>query len=186
MKIQVASAVLVIAAVPAFGQMTGVSSPDPAVITATPDVAPKPVAKPSPAIPADAPAGGLWSLCSLPRSRGRRQLLRRATTSAYDPDANFVTSVKSRADEKYSGFVTSVPEKEGEIREGTLLKVKIRQTLSTTTTVEGSDFKAELTEAVEKDGRVILPVGAVMEGRVTQVHSGRRISGAAMMHLDHA
>ena len=131
-KIQVASAVLVIAAVPAFGQMTGVSNPDPAVITATPDVAPKPAAKPSPAIPADAPAAEVYGgVCSMRYHAPGTAAAAPSSKSAYDPDANFVTSVKSRADEKYSGFVTSVPEKEGEIREGTLLKVKIRQTLST-------------------------------------------------------
>jgi hypothetical protein len=180
MKIQIASAVLAIAAVPAFGQMTGVSSPDPAVITATPDVAAKPVAvKPSPAIPAAAPAEvyGPYVPYHAPGTAAAP-----LSKSAYDPDANFVTSVKPK--ETYSGFVTSVPEKEGEIREGTLLKVRIKQTLSTTKTVEGSDFTAELMEPVEKDGRVILPVGAVLGGRVTQVHSGRRISGTAMMHLD--
>ena len=112
--------------------------------------------------------------------------------SAFDPDANIVTSVdpapvtptvtdQAKLDE---GIVTSVPEREGEIREGTLVKVRIKQELSTATTVEGTDFKAELTEDVVKDGRVILPVGALLEGRVTQVRGGKRISGAAMMHLD--
>jgi hypothetical protein len=37
---------------------------------------------------------------------------------------------------------------------------------------------------VTKDGRVVLPVGAVLEGMVTEVHSGKRISGAAALHLE--
>ena len=45
---------------------------------------------------------------------------------------------------------------------------------------------AELTAPVMKSGRVILPVGAVLQGRVTEVHGGRMISGAAMMRLDPA
>jgi hypothetical protein len=184
MKLQIVSAVLVFAVVPVFGQqMTGVSSPDPAVITATPDAAPKPV-KPSPAIPAAAPATApeVYGPYVPYHAPGTAAVSAPLSKAAYDPDANFVSSVKPP--EKYSGFVTSVPEKEGEVREGTLLKARITQTLSTGKTVQGSEFKAELTQAVEKDGRVILPVGAVLEGRVTQVRSGRRISGAAMMHLE--
>ena len=68
--------------------------------------------------------------------------------------------------------------------EGTLVKVRTKRELSTLTTVEGTDFSAELTEDVVKEGRVILPIGSILEGRVTQIHSGRRISGAAMMHLE--
>jgi hypothetical protein len=164
--------------------MTGVSTPDPAVITAAPEVAPKPVAKPSPAIPAETPAPAAEIYGPYVPYHAPGAAPAPLSKAAYDPDANFVTSASPRADEKYSGYVTSVPEKEGEIREGTLLKVRITKELSTTTTAAGSDFKAELMEPVEKDGKVILPVGAVMEGRVTQVHSGRRISGTAMMHLD--
>ena len=186
MKLQIVSAVLVFAAVPVFGQqMTGVSNPDPAVITATPDAAPpKVVAKPSPAIPAAAPAAEVYGPYVPYHAPGTAAVTPPVSKAAFDPDANFVTSVKPREDEKYSGFVTSVPEKEGEVREGTLLKARITKTLSTAKTVQGSEFKAELTQSVEKDGRVILPVGAVVEGRVTQVRSGRRISGAAMMHLE--
>ena len=186
MKLQIVSAVLVFAAVPAFGQMSGVSNPDPAVISATPDAAPRPL-KPSPAIPAAEPAATTPEVYGpyVPyHAPGTAAVTPPVSKAAFDPDANFVTSVKPRQDEQYSGFVTSVPEKEGEIREGTLLKARITQTLSTGKTMPGSEFKAELTQAVEKDGRVILPVGAVVEGRVTEVRSGRRISGAAMMHLE--
>jgi hypothetical protein len=80
--------------------------------------------------------------------------------------------------------VTSVPERKGEIREGTLLRARITQGLSTTNTLEGSQFSASLTQPVEKDGRVILPIGSMVEGRVTEVRSGRRISGRAALHLE--
>jgi hypothetical protein len=182
MRLRIVSAVLVFAAVPAFGQMSGVSNPDPAVITATPEAVPKAV-KPSPAIPVEpaTTAPEVYGAYVPYHAPGTAAVSAPLSKAAFDPDANFVSSVKP---EKYSGFVTSVPEKEGEIREGTLLKARITQTLTTGKTVQGSEFKAELTQAVEKDGRVILPVGAVLEGRVTQVRSGRRISGAAMMHLE--
>lgn len=81
-------------------------------------------------------------------------------------------------------IVTSVPEQEGEIREGTLLRVRMRETLSTADTTPGTKFSAEVMEAVTNQGRVIIPIGSILEGRVTGVHAGKRISGAASLHLE--
>lgn len=81
-------------------------------------------------------------------------------------------------------IVVSVPEREGELRTGTLLKTKMIDTLSTTSTMQGSRFTAEVTEAIERNGRVIIPVGSILEGRVTEVHGGKRISGGALLHLE--
>jgi hypothetical protein len=39
-------------------------------------------------------------------------------------------------------------------------------------------------ESVTNKGRVIIPIGSVLEGQVTEVRSGRRISGAAALHLE--
>lgn len=81
-------------------------------------------------------------------------------------------------------IVTSVPEHEGEINEGTLLRVRMRDQLSTATTAPGSKFTAEVMEAITHHGRVIIPIGSILEGQVTSVHAGRRISGAASLHLE--
>jgi hypothetical protein len=81
-------------------------------------------------------------------------------------------------------IVTSVPERAGELREGTLLRTKMISTLSTESTVTGSRFTAEVTEPIERNGRVIIPVGSILEGRVTEVHGGKRISGGALLHLE--
>jgi len=81
-------------------------------------------------------------------------------------------------------IVTSVPERDGELREGTLLRTKMLDTLSTSSTVVGSKFTAEVTEAVERDGRVIIPIGSILDGQVTEVHGGKRISGTALLHLE--
>ena len=41
-----------------------------------------------------------------------------------------------------------------------------------------------MTEPIERNGRVIIPVGSILEGRVTEVHGGKRISGGALLHLE--
>jgi hypothetical protein len=81
-------------------------------------------------------------------------------------------------------IVTSVPEREGELREGTILKTKMLDVLSTQSTMRGTRFSAEVTEAITREGRVIIPVGSVLEGMVTEVHGGKRITGGALMHLE--
>jgi hypothetical protein len=182
MKIQITTAAFVLAAVPAFAQsaqpaMTGVSNPEPAAISTTDDSAPTPVltprTKPSAAIPATAPSGSASPAGS---------------TVVYGPYVPYTGAGASAnfapANDEDAMIVTSVPEREGELREGTLLKTQIMQNLSTKTTLEGTRFSAQLTEAVERNGRVILPVGSLLEGTVTEVHGGRRITGAAALHLE--
>ncbi|MEO6817603.1 MAG: hypothetical protein ABI177_12975, partial [Edaphobacter sp.] len=190
--------------VPVIAQdaVTGVSTPPPAAITTTDDssystpvLTPRvPQAKPSAAVPAASSNSntityGPYVPYRAPGMAAATADTSSASTAALDPDANIVTTTVPDSDAVDSpaldaGIVTSVPEREGEIREGTLLKARITEGLSTTSTLEGSPFSASLTQPVEKDGRVILPIGSMVEGRVTEVRSGRRISGRAALHLE--
>jgi hypothetical protein len=205
MKLSIATAALVFITVPVIAQdaRTGVSTPPAADITATDDSSPAtpmltprvPEAKPSAAVPADSSNSNTITYGPYVPYRAAGEAAPAATpatAAAFDPDANIVTTTvpdtntaavadSSDAD---ASIVTSVPEREGEIREGTLLRARITQGLSTTNTLEGSPFSASLTQPVEKDGRVILPIGSMVEGRVTEVRSGRRISGRAALHLE--
>ncbi len=88
---------------------------------------------------------------------------------AFDPDAN---------------IVTEVPLRPGEVGEGTLIKVRMNEPLSTTSTLRGQPFSATLTEDVLRDGVSVIPAGSVLDGTVTEVHGGRRISGRAAIHLE--
>ena len=175
MTFRITTAVLVLAAAPAFAQMTGVSHPDSTVITsdeATP--APRPLtAKPSAAVPATtAPATtevyGTYVPYTGPKAAGTP-----VTTNAMP--------VENPED---AMIVVDVPEREGELREGTLLQTRIQDTLSTHATLRGTRFTAEVTEPVVRSGRVIIPVGSILNGQVTEVRGGRRITGAALLHLE--
>jgi hypothetical protein len=182
MTSRVTTAALVLAAVPVFAgtamfaQTTGVSRPDPTVITsddATP-VTPRPLAaKPSATVPATTPATtevyGPYVPYTGPKAAGAPTTSRAVTTPEDPLDAM---------------VVTSVPEREGTLHEGTLLKTKMLDTVSTSTTTRGTRFTAAVTEAIERNGRVIIPVGSVLEGRVTEVRGGKRITGGAALHLE--
>ncbi len=195
MKLRIATTFFAIAAVPVFlqnaasAQMTGVSKPDQAPINATPEEVPAPAkAKPAagiPMAPSTTTAPEVYGPYVPYHAPGTAAATASLSKTAFDPDASIVGSAQTDDPQHWTaGIVTSVPEREGEIHEGTLLKARMMQELSTEHTLPGSAFKAEVTEAVTKDGRVILPVGAVLEGKVTEVRSGRRISGRAIMHLE--
>jgi hypothetical protein len=176
MTLRIATAALVFVAAPVFAQTSGVSRPDPAVITSDEATTPALKARPSAAIPATTPA-------TTPSSQ-----------EVYGPYVPYTgpavasshpaTQVAPAENPEDAMIVVSVPEREGELRTGTLLKTKIIDTLSTNSTMQGSRFTAEVTEAIERNGRVIIPVGSILEGRVTQVHGGKRISGGALLHLE--
>jgi hypothetical protein len=162
-------------------------------------------AKPSAAIAATAPA--TTSAAALNRRATATKLVTPAAGSegvaargkdaaAFDPDANIVTEeTAGRADRLLlsetaakensdAGIVTRVASRPGEVPDGTLVKVKLMEELSTLTTKPGTSFSAEVSEPVLRDGQVVVPAGALLEGRVTFVRGGKRVGAAAAIHLE--
>ena len=182
---------------------TGVSVPQPvtAVDPPTPDAAPP--AKPSAAIPMShaAPDAPVVFGPYVPYRGSAASSAAPATgqdpTGAFDPDASIVTpenlhrrpltAASERADntaDPDANIVTRVPTRDGEVNEGTLIKARLRETLSTTATQPGSHFSAEVSEPVMQEGRVYIPAGSVLEGRVSWVSGGKRIGGRAAIHIE--
>jgi hypothetical protein len=60
---------------------------------------------------------------------------------------------------------------------GTALKVKLENTLATYSNKSGDPFSGRVMEAVVVDGKVVIPVGTTVQGRVTKVNEPRRIAG---------
>ena len=119
--------------------------------------------------------------------------------AAFDPDANIVTEETAgqaerralaepanadTASDLNAGIVTHVPSLPGEVPDGTLVKVKLHEDLSSLTTKAGTSFTGEVSEPVLRDGQVVDPAGSLLEGRVTFVRGGKRIGNAAAIHLE--
>lgn len=132
-------------------------------------------------------------------SSGRTTAVFVKDSTAFDPDANIVTeetagladrrAASAKADMAAkenldAGIVTRVSSRPGEVPDGTLVKVKLREELSTLTTRPGMSFTAEVSEPVLRDGQVVVPTGAVLEGRVTFVREGKRVGASAAIHLE--
>jgi hypothetical protein len=166
-----AAAILAITTSAAFAQeaRTGVSHPDETNIevsapaTQTPVRIPIQAVKPSAATPVE-PV--LHAASTMPPAVIDPATPRMATHADID-----------------AGIVTRVSGPSNELPEGTLIKTSIRQEFNSKTTIPGTRFDATLIDPVLRDGHILLPAGAIISGRVTNVHSGRRISGAASIHL---
>lgn len=60
---------------------------------------------------------------------------------------------------------------------GTALKVKLENNLATFSSKSGDPFSGRVTEAVALGGKTVVPIGATVQGRVTQVSEPRRYAG---------
>jgi hypothetical protein len=60
---------------------------------------------------------------------------------------------------------------------GTALMVKLQTTLATFSNKPGDQFQGRVTQPVMLNGKMLIPAGAMVEGRVTKVSEPRRISG---------
>ena len=164
-------AAVLLATTPILAQQSGVSNPPdtpvedsaPADVTNTPMVtAPVLVARPAPVavVPALPPASD---------DASPTVTLQRRDLAKFDPDARVV-----------GDDVVSSP---NAIPTGTMFRARLETTINTATTQTGTPFRAQITEPVLHDGSVIVPAGATLEGRVTDIRGGRRLHGPALIHL---
>ncbi|MGH7563781.1 MAG: hypothetical protein ACREK5_05100 [Gemmatimonadota bacterium] len=67
---------------------------------------------------------------------------------------------------------------------GTIFAVELRTPIHTATTIVGDRFAARLTRAVAAGGRVVIPAGALVEGRVSHVGSASEPGRIAFIELE--
>ena len=70
----------------------------------------------------------------------------------------------------------------GELGEGTNIRVRLMQRLSTVSSQKGEAFRTVVASDVLQGGQVVIPAGAEIDGRVVQVSSGH-VGGHGFMRL---
>lgn len=75
----------------------------------------------------------------------------------YDPDGD---------------IVHPAPLGPGELAEGTMIRVRLLNGLSSTLTQQGETFRSRVASDVLQDGQVVIPAGAEISGRVVDVSTG--------------
>jgi hypothetical protein len=80
-------------------------------------------------------------------------------------------------------IVSSVPFPDNALAEGTPIHTRLDREISSRENGAGTVFTAQVDQDVVQNGRVIIPSGSVVHGRVTHADYGRRISGHASLRL---
>jgi len=86
------------------------------------------------------------------------------------------------ADEPDGDIVHPRARHRGEIAEGTTIRVRLLQKLSTAYSEKGEHFRTRVASDVLQGGQVVIPAGAEIDGRVIQVSSGH-VGGHGFMRL---
>ena len=164
-------------------QYEGTSKPPSDVIEASPDAPPPPpIPKPSAARVAPQP-----SPAPQPTSYGPVA----APTASDDsiipniepPRENNVALTKRAPVDDPDGDIVHVrAARPGELLEGTTIRVKLLDRLSSSGSEKGEQFRGEVAYDVLQDGRVLIPRGSSIEGRVTSASAGH-FGGHGSMHL---
>ena len=172
----------------AIAQETGVSHPE--ALGDNISAAPQTAAKPSPYVPLDVTPAMPPAVMATPAPATTPELHAREVPA--DPLLAPVQTAQVRPmspemmvtdDDPTSGVVMEAPSGPNELPVATLLHTRLSQTISTRETAAGTRFTALLTADVMKHGRVMIPAGSMISGRITQVHSGRRVTGPAAIRL---
>jgi len=148
----------------------GVSRPPSDSIQATPDapplVLPKPsagvVATPAPAQPAP------QATYASPAAQDDYQPVQPADAQSQPPN---VASYNAAADPD-SDIVRPLAAHPGELLGGATIRVKLLDRLSSSQSEKGEPFRGQVASDVMQDGKVLIPAGSAIEGRVTAATSG--------------
>ncbi|ADV82321.1 hypothetical protein [Terriglobus saanensis] len=176
------SAAFTFATMQAVAQASGVANPPEAIVADQP----APTYTAAPATASSAPGTSPSTRTSAPTSEPPFTIV--GPSAAVAPDPHHVSlsqlNAQQAGDDDASLMVLDVPAAENELPAGTILRVRVHQELDTTKTTTGTALLGELSDPVERNGRVLLPAGTPFEAIVTAVHGGKRISGAALIHIE--
>jgi hypothetical protein len=139
----------------------------PAVVN-RPAPAAAPVPAPAQAAPSDPDAG----IVEAP--------LPPAAPSSKGLDAKGLDSSKDNTDE---GIVTYVPAPANALPEGTVFRVSMLQDIDAYATAPNTPFSAKVTQDIMRNGKVIVPAGSELHGRVVYATAANRLHGGSTLHL---
>jgi hypothetical protein len=76
------------------------------------------------------------------------------------------------------------PPAEITVPDGTVLAIRMLDTLDSETANPGDPFRATLNSPVQVDGRIVIPADADINGRVVDVHAAGRFKGSGLLTIE--
>ncbi len=92
-------------------------------------------------------------------------------------------SFETPTDNRDDGIVTYVAGPANALPAGTVFKVRMLEDIDAASTKPNTPFKGTVTEDVMRNGKVIVPIGSELHGRVVYAAAGNRLNGGSVIHL---
>jgi hypothetical protein len=86
-------------------------------------------------------------------------------------------------DNTAAGIVTSVFTPANAVPEGTVFRVRVLDDIDAASSKTGTPFRAQLTQDILRNGKVVVPVGSELHGRVIYATAGNHLNGGSVLHL---
>jgi hypothetical protein len=134
--------------------------------------APAAAPAPAPAAPSNPDAGIIET--PLPPS---------AATTPHSSAALHTPSFDTSKDNTDDGIVTYVPGPANTLPEGTVFRVSMLQDIDSYAVTPNTPFSAKVTLDITRNGKVVVPVGSELHGRVVYATSSSRLHGGSVLHL---
>src|ERR1700677_2442263 len=149
----------------------------PAAPTAVTRPAPVPAAPaPGPA-PAAAPSNPDAGIIETPLPPSAKESTPHSSTAL---NARNLDSSKDNTDD---GIVTYVPAPANALPEGTVFRVSMLQDIEAYSTTPNTPFSAKVTLDIMRNGKVIVPAGSELHGKVVYATSASRLRGGSSLRL---
>jgi hypothetical protein len=89
----------------------------------------------------------------------------------------------SSKDNTDDGIVTSVPAPANALPEGTVFRVSMLQDIEAYAATPGTPFSGKVTQDITRNGKVIVPAGSELHGRIVYATSASRLRGGSTLRL---
>jgi hypothetical protein len=108
--------------------------------------------------------------------------------SAQEPTPHSSTVLNARGfdsskDNTDEGIVTNVPAPANALPEGTVFRVSMLQDIEAYGTTPGTPFSGKVTQDITRNGKVIVPAGSELHGKVVYATSASRLHGGSTLRL---
>jgi hypothetical protein len=175
------------------GSFQGVSHPpaDDAITTSTPQEAKPPAGHPmtqpvtQPMVPLQSQQRVGYSPTAMPMGDARDGTddgLVGVAPNAQEPRLAVRSGNAMRSTDPDGDIVHPEALRQGMLGEGTMIRVRLIDRLSTATTEKGETFRTRVATDVLRDGEVLIPAGSEIDGRVAEVSKGK-VAGYGTMRL---
>jgi hypothetical protein len=92
-------------------------------------------------------------------------------------------NTEALTDNTDAGIVTTVPSPANALPEGTIFRVRVLDDIDAASSKTGTPFRAQLTQDILRNGKVVVPVGSALHGRVIYATAGNHLNGGSVLHL---